>query len=122
MPEITKRLGEYEKNLAEGKKRIHDFEEASAQYEEAALALEQLKKEKAEQEKKRQLAEKRLQEGQDDWISLLYEKADRAWSGNRKGAFSEKRKNWPGHTNPFPMRERFRSFCAATMRNSGWSF
>ena len=105
MPEITKRLGEYEKNLAEGKKRIHDFEEASAQYEEAALALEQLKKEKAEQEKKRQLAEKRLQEGQDDWISLLYEKADRAWSGNRKGAFSEKRKSWPGNTNPFPTRE-----------------
>ena len=51
MPEITKRLGAYEKNLAEGKKRIHDFEEASGQYEEAALALEQLKKEKAEQEK-----------------------------------------------------------------------
>ena len=105
MPEITKRLGEYEKNLAEGKKRIHAFEEASGQYEEAALALEQLKKEKAEQEKKRQLAEKRLQEGQDDWISLLYEKADRAWSGNRKGAFSEKRKSWPGNTNPFPTRE-----------------
>ena len=85
MPEITKRLGEYEKNLAEGKKRIHDFEEASAQYEEAALALEQLKKEKAEQEKRRQLAEKRLQEGQDDWISLLYEKADRAveWKPER---------------------------------------
>ena len=85
MPEITKRLGEYEKNLAEGKKRIHDFEEASGQYEEAALALEQLKKEKAEQEKKQRLAEKRLQEGQDDWISLLYEKADRAveWKPER---------------------------------------
>ena len=38
-----------------------------------------------QQEKKQQLAEKRLQEGQDDWISLLYEKADRAveWKPER---------------------------------------
>ena len=85
MPEITKRLMEYEKNLAEGKKRIHAFAEASGQYEEAAFALEQVKKERAEQEKKRQLSEKRLQDSQDDWISLLYEKADRAveWKPER---------------------------------------